>query len=100
MATMAMEEHLKRLVGGKITAVAMDDFDDTIEEYGESLYGLWIEMPDGKKYQATSLRDPEGNGAGYLDIMRMDQISATYGGDLQKYFSYPLLKYFCKSKNY
>jgi len=71
MCKTTMEEHLERLVGGTITGIALDDFDGTIQEYGDVLYGLLVTMPNGDKLQATILQDAEGNGAGHLDIMKL-----------------------------
>ena len=64
-----MEEHLNKLVGARIIGILKDDFDETVEEYGEPLFALLVKMPNGQKYQLTILSDAEGNGAGFLDIM-------------------------------
>ena len=69
---MKYEEYLSRLVGGMITAVAMDDFDETIEEYGNPLFALIVTMPDGRKLQVAIMQDAEGNGAGHLDIISLN----------------------------
>lgn len=66
-----MNKHLSKLLGGTITEIVCDDFDETLEEYGEPLYALIVTMPSGKQLQVTILQDPEGNGAGFLDIIEL-----------------------------
>ena len=61
-------KHLLKLVGGTITAIAEDDHDETLEIFGESIHGLVITMPNGKKVNAFIMADPEGNGPGHLHI--------------------------------
>jgi hypothetical protein len=64
MARDYVGEHLKKLVGGKITGVVRDG------KIGdrETTYGLAVELPDGKKKDVWIQQDPEGNGPGHLDI--------------------------------
>jgi hypothetical protein len=57
-------EHLKKLVGGKITGVIRSG------KIGdrETFYGFEVEHPDGKKQSVWIQQDPEGNGPGHLNI--------------------------------
>ena len=57
------EKHYGQLVGYKVTQIALDD-SDTNEEW----LGLVLTRGGFKKV-AWILRDPEGNGAGFLDIV-------------------------------
>lgn len=59
-----MIKHLKRLVGKKVIAPAIDDSKDTLLDFGEPIYGLMFE----DETVAWSMRDPEGNGPGFLEI--------------------------------
>jgi len=60
-----MEKHLSKLVGRKVTGILVDNHEDTVADFGEPLYGL--EFSGG--VTAVIMRDPEGNGPGWLDIM-------------------------------
>ena len=52
---------LKPLIGGKITKIIVDP------AYDDTYMGLIVEK--GKKvYEVISLRDPEGNGAGFITV--------------------------------
>ena len=57
----AMEQHLKRIVGGKIRRL--------VEYDGGKLWGFTVEGKDGKVYETLILSDPEANGPGFLEIM-------------------------------
>ena len=60
------EKHLSVLKGGQVidtAAIVEDDFG-----YSEVYSVLLIKAPDGSIYQVEVLRDPEGNGPGFLDI--------------------------------
>jgi|TARA_R110000787_G_scaffold60573_1_gene137337 hypothetical protein len=58
------EKHYGQLVGYKVTQVALDDSDPNEEEW----CGLVL-TKGGVKKIAWILRDPEGNGSGFLDIV-------------------------------
>ena len=58
----AFVKHYAQLVGWTIEQIATDEMD-----YGEELYGLVLTKGKSKKI-AWILRDPEGNGAGFLEI--------------------------------
>ena len=60
-----MEKHLGQLVGRTVTGLVADpEFE---EDFGEPAYGL--KFDNGSI--AWILRDPEGNGPGFLDIVRL-----------------------------
>ena len=61
-----MEKHLKQLVGKTVTGLAIDNHPDTIADFGEPVWGL--QFDDGTT--AFPMRDPEGNGPGYLEILK------------------------------
>jgi hypothetical protein len=56
-------EHLKTLIGGHIIGVE----DDGGTQVHDRRYGLRIQLRDGNVFIAWILRDPEGNGPGFLD---------------------------------
>ena len=68
-----MEKHLSKLVGYTVIGIIKDDFDDTLDEYGEPLFALILEK-NGKQLMATILSDAEGNGAGHLDIVKYEPV--------------------------
>lgn len=55
-------DEYSQLIGFKVTQIAIDDTDDE-----EAWTALVLEKGNKKKL-AWILRDPEGNGAGFLDI--------------------------------
>jgi len=56
---------LKPLIGGKIKKIIVDP-----SPYGETYMGLIVEV--GKRtYEVVGLSDPEGNGAGFLQITKI-----------------------------
>ncbi len=64
-------EHLGRLTGGVIRGVITDP--GAKAEFGQSIYGLDVEMPaapgrGARRLNVWILCDPEGNGPGFLDI--------------------------------
>lgn len=60
---------LKPLIGGKIKHIIVDPSPD-----GETYMGLIIEV--GKKtYELVGLSDPEGNGAGFLQVTKISDFS-------------------------
>jgi hypothetical protein len=60
-------KHYSQLVGYTVTGIAVDD-SDTDDFGGDPWEGLVME--DGKRKKiAWVLMDPEGNGAGFLDIV-------------------------------
>ena len=54
----------QQLVGGTITqaVVAADG------EYGDANFGFEVRLPSGETNSVWVLSDPEGNGAGFLEI--------------------------------
>lgn len=59
-----MKKHLSALIGAKVLSV-VDDGDD----YGsDTIYGLRVKKADGTFAIVWVLRDPEGNGPGFLDF--------------------------------
>ena len=63
----AMEQHLKRIVGGKIRRLV--EYGGLHQLTGGEFWGFTVEGKDGKVYQTLILSDPEGNGPGFLEIM-------------------------------
>lgn len=66
-----MKEHpyakeLAKLIGGKITKIIVDT--NSEEGFGEPYCGFIVEK-GSKKFQVIALRDPEGNGAGFMEIL-------------------------------
>jgi len=59
-------EHYGNLVGWKISSVAIDKEADS-DIFPEGLYGLILTKGNKKKI-AWILRDPEGNGKGFLEV--------------------------------
>lgn len=59
-----VREHLKQLVGAKILGVV----DDGSKESHDRAYGLRVKKISGQFAIAWILRDPEGNGPGFLDF--------------------------------
>jgi hypothetical protein len=54
----------QQLVGGTITqAVVAAD-----AEFGDANFGFIVRTPAGKELKVWVLSDPEGNGAGFLEI--------------------------------
>ena len=60
-----MRKHLQQLLGKTVTALVVDDTPDTLDDFGEPLWGL--KFTDGTV--TWIMRDPEGNGPGFMDIM-------------------------------
>ena len=60
------ERYIKQLIGKTITHIVKDAHPDTLREFGEPYYGLGFS--DGT--EAWILCDPEGNGPGFLDIVK------------------------------
>ena len=61
-------KHYGKLVGWKISSVAYEDqLDEDEDMFPEGLYGLVLTKGKKKKI-AWILRDPEGNGEGFLEI--------------------------------
>ena len=58
----AYEKHLSPLMGGKITEILVEE-----SEYGDTYMGLVIQN-GRRKYTVVCLSDPEGNGAGFLNV--------------------------------
>ena len=52
------------MVGKKVVRILIDSSPETVRDFGEPLFG--IEMSDGTRVWV--LRDPEGNGPGFLSI--------------------------------
>ena len=63
-----MEKMLNQLVGGKITAIGIDNSEEAIADFGEPVYCLVVTMPNGRVKHAYIMQDAEGNGAGFLDV--------------------------------
>ena len=64
-----MEKHLSKLVGFEVKGFSLDDTKETIEEFGEPVYGLLLRnLKTMEKRTAWIMADPEGNGPGFLDI--------------------------------
>ncbi len=62
-----MREHLSQLIGLSVADVVLMAGSEA--EFGEKAYGLRFEPNDaGVNYIVWILRDPEGNGPGFLDI--------------------------------
>ena len=59
------KDYLKALVGGKIVEVIVDASN---EEYLSNPYLGFIVKKGKKTFQFVALRDPEGNGAGHMEI--------------------------------
>ena len=59
-----MKKHLGSLVGLQVRELAIDDSEDTLEEFGAPVYGLIF----SDSTTAWIMCDPEGNGPGFLDI--------------------------------
>ena len=52
------------LIGGTITQAVVSPVDDC----GDSHFGFMVHTQSGKNLTVWVLSDPEGNGAGFLDI--------------------------------
>ena len=52
------------MVGKKVVSILVDSSQETVRDFGEPLFGL--EMSDNTRIWV--LRDPEGNGPGFLSI--------------------------------
>ena len=61
-ASNAVIKHLSRLVGRRVTGIALDS--ESEADFGEPCYGLRF----ANGLVAWIMRDPEGNGPGFLDI--------------------------------
>ena len=55
------------LIGGTITDIIVDDSQDPTDPY----CGFIVTRPEAV-YQVVALRDPEGNGAGFVEIIKID----------------------------
>ncbi len=61
-------DYIKPLIGFKITQILVEE--DMNDPYGEPYLGFILEKGD-KSYQIVSLRDPEGNGPGHMEIIEI-----------------------------
>lgn len=61
-----MFKHLKSLIGKKVKGLAVDNTRETLADFGEPIWGL--EFTDGTV--AFVMTDPEGNGPGFLEIIK------------------------------
>ena len=66
MSNGSFEKHYSQLVGYTVTGLAVDNSDE--DNFGDPWMGLVMENGKRKKI-AWVLMDPEGNGAGFLDIV-------------------------------
>lgn len=60
-------KYYKPLVGATITAVGVQQD----SHFGDRFYTLTARLADGSTVLLTPLADPEGNGAGHLDIAKL-----------------------------
>ena len=68
--TSFLVEKYSQLVGYTIVDVAVDDGEDVLLDLNEPAIGLVLS--DGKNQKlAWIMRDAEGNGVGFLDIVRI-----------------------------
>ncbi|MCG3770014.1 MAG: hypothetical protein JW384_01148 [Nitrosomonadaceae bacterium] len=58
---------LSPLIGGTITQIIVDDSQDSTDPY----CGFIVTRPEAV-YQVVALRDPEGNGAGFVEVIKID----------------------------
>lgn len=56
-------EMLAPLIGGVISEIIVDDSEDATDPF----CGFIVSRPEAK-YQVVALRDPEGNGAGFIQV--------------------------------
>lgn len=61
-------DYLKPLIGFKITQILVEENMD--DPYGEPYLGFILKKGDNS-YQMVSLRDPEGNGPGHMEIIEI-----------------------------
>lgn len=62
-------DYLKPLIGGKITKIIVDP-----TMYGETYMGIIVEK--GKQtFEVVANADPEGNGAGFLQVTKISDFS-------------------------
>ena len=67
-------KYLKPLVGGKIIQTIVDV--DNEDSFSEPYLGFIVKK--GKKsFQVIALRDPEGNGAGHIEIVDITNLGST-----------------------
>lgn len=59
-------ESLEPLIGGTITKIIYDESDP----HGDPFCGFMVSRPEAV-YQVVALRDPEGNGAGFLEVVQV-----------------------------
>jgi len=71
------KDYLKGLVGGKIVEVIVDASN---EEYLSNPYLGFIVKKGKKSFQIIALRDPEGNGAGHMEITDITDLGNTNEG--------------------
>ncbi len=70
--TSFLVEKYSQLVGCTIVDVAVDDGEDVLLDLNEPAIGLVLS--DGKNQKlAWIMRDAEGNGVGFLDIVRIPE---------------------------
>jgi hypothetical protein len=63
--------YLKPLIGGKIKKIIVDP-----DKYGDTYMGLIVE--NGKRtYEVIANADPEGNGAGFLQVTKISDFTKT-----------------------
>jgi hypothetical protein len=61
--------YLKPLIGGKIKKIVVDP-----DKYGDTYMGLIVE--NGKRtYEVIANTDPEGNGAGFLQVTKISDFT-------------------------
>jgi len=64
------EKEYTKLIGYTVIDIAVDDGEDVLLDYNEPAIGLVLS--DGKTQKlAWIMRDPEGNGVGFLDIVEI-----------------------------
>lgn len=67
--TKAFVDYLKPLIGGKIKKIIVDP-----TMYGETYMGIIVE--NGKRtYEVIANADPEGNGAGFLEVTKISDFT-------------------------
>jgi hypothetical protein len=61
---------LTPVVGGTVRCIAIEPNAFPEHRYAQALYGLVIRCPDGAERTVWVVRDAEGNGAGWADVVR------------------------------
>ena len=66
------EYHQKRFVtpleGGTVIGLAVCQLEDEPEFIDDYSFGIVVECKDGKQRMLYPMRDPEGNGAGHMEL--------------------------------